>query len=47
MMRSPILRRHYLIRPYTHISAMESCLGIDDIIRYQGDFTDMERTLIS
>ena len=47
MMRSLILRRHYLIRPYTPTSVMESCLEIDNIIRYQGDSTDMARTLIS
>ena len=47
MMRSLILRRHYHTRLYTPISAMESCLEIGNIIRYQGDSTDMARTLTS
>ncbi len=47
MMRSLILRKHYHTRQYTPISAMESCLEIGNIIRYQGDSTDMARTLTS
>ena len=47
MMRSLILRKCYLIRPYIPISVMESCLEIENIIHYQGDSTGMVPTLTS
>lgn len=47
MMRSLILRKLCLIKPYTLIFVMESCLEIENIIQYQGDSTGMDPILIS